>query len=218
MKLTKIAVCVAVAGAMTFAASKTSAFPLDLKSITATLTVTTNYSTLTSPAKYLRKTVSTKQVLQLVTNAVYMATGTNPPAGVRIAWDPWLNNYPYLTNNLGYTHSLSGIAYAYVEDIATSFKGNGGSGGSESDVIVFYLDIYGYDLNNKYFEIYQDYGTGTLSASAKSSGITTMTISSTGGGYGELYNSDDGVSYGKVTFKGTGQPTTGQVPYSLWWY
>jgi len=218
MKLTKVLLCAAVAGAMAFGAGKASAFPLDLKSLSATITVTTNYSTLSSPAKYLKKSVSLKQVLMMVTNTVRYYTGTNPPQGVRIAWDPYGSYYPYLTNSLGYYHSLSGIAYAYVEDIATSFKGNGGSGGSESDVIVFYLDIYGYDLNTNYWEIYQDYGTGTLKASASSSGTTTMTISSKGGGYGEILNSDDGVSSGNATFKGTGQPLSGQIPYSVWYW
>ncbi|HTY85902.1 MAG TPA: hypothetical protein VMB80_00435, partial [Candidatus Acidoferrum sp.] len=63
MKLTKVLLCAAVAGAMAFGAGKASAFPLDLKSLSATITVTTNYSTLSSPAKYLKKSVSLKQVL-----------------------------------------------------------------------------------------------------------------------------------------------------------
>lgn len=233
MKFTKTLLCAAVAGAMAFGATKASAAnPADcliVKSLTAKFTVTTNYSQLYSTnvnsAKPLTKSMSLKQVMQIITNAVAKSTGTNPPADVKLAWNPYGSSYMFLTNSSGYSQQVDiwdGTNYigasASVEDIATSFKSND-TGGSEKDTIVFYLDIYGYDLNGQFFEIYQDYGTGTLTFNVpnNNTGVGNMVIQSKGGGYGALKDSDDGVSSGNITLQGK-LAAQGDEPYSLWWY
>lgn len=219
MKHIQTLLCAAVIGAITFAAGKASAFPLYLKSANGTITVTTNYSVLysTNQAKFTKKRFSLKQVMFIVTNTVYQNSGVMPPKDAQLAWDPYGSDYPFLTNSAGYYYSLSGIGYAYVEDIATSFKGNNSGGGVEKDQIVFYLDIYGYDPDGNYTEFYQDYGTGTLKMNMNGkTGVAKMTVQSKGGGYGALFNSNDGVSTSRVIFSGTGTPPSG--PYSLWWY
>jgi len=220
--------CIAMAGTFALAASKTSAFPLEVKSLSAKITVNTNFDALytNNVAKPLTKSVNLKQVMTLITNAVSRITGTNAPADVKLCWNPYNSNYMFLTNKSGYYQSIQlnnssnmyFYAYAYVEDMATSFKLNSKGGGSENDDIIFYLDIYGRDLNTNYFEIYQDYGMGTLSLNASNTNKpATMTITSKGGGYGEIYNSDEGISSGSITFKGSGEPE-GDEPYSLWWW
>lgn len=225
MKLTKILLIATVAGAIAFAASKASAFPLYLKSLSGTVTVTTNYSTIESnnvpivdSAKYTVDRFSLKDLYTFITNRVYLNTGTNVPPKTQIAWDPYVSSYPYLTNSsTGYYQSLSSMMYMEIEDIATSFKGGNGSGGSESDVITDYLDLYGDDLSGLYFEIYQDDGTGTLTYSVNKAGIGKMTIKTKGGEYGAYLDSDDGVSYCTAVWSGSGTPQW-SGPFSTWWY
>jgi len=228
MKLTKTLICAAVAGAMAFAASKASAFPLYLQSISGTVTVTTNYSTIASnglpivaQTKYLTKSFNLKSIYSFVTNVVYQNTGTNVPAKSQIAWDPYTGNV-FLTNSSGYYQSLSGIVYMTIEDIATSFKGTAAGTnsvtGSESDVITDYMYVEGYDSHDLYFDIYQDYGTGVLTYSVNGkTGIGKMTVVTKGGESGEYLSSNDGVSNFTAVWSGTGKPQW-VGPYSTWWY
>jgi len=232
MKITKVLICAAVAGAMAFAASNASAFPLKLTSISGTISATTNYNFLlytntTGATKAITKAVTMKQILLLVSNVVtvYNANNsiTNPvPKDAYIAWDP-INgsNYGYLTNSAGYFEDLSGpsCCYFYVEYVATTFKGNSVTGnGTENDKIVFYADIWGDGPDGLYYEFYNDYGTGTLNYVVTAGGAKgSMTIVSKGGGYGSLEGSDEGVSSGKLVFTGKATPDF-SGPYSLWWY
>lgn len=229
MKILKTLFFTAVGAAVVFAANQASAAPqptecLFVKSLSAKLTVTTNYSMLYSNdvAKPIKKSMSLKQVMQIVDNACEKSTGSAPPSDAKLAWNPYGSGYMFLTNSAGYywrvavggTNYL--YAYAYVEDIATQFKLKS-NGGNENDTIVFYLDIYGYDLNGDYFEIYQDYGTGTLKLNGGKNGMGNMTINSKGGGYGALMDSDDGVCTGSITLQGK-LTVQGAEPYSLWWW
>jgi hypothetical protein len=226
MKITKLLLCATVAGAMAFAASKVSAFPLKLSAITGTISATPNYSPLysTNKAQYITAAVTLKDVLLVVSNTVTINNHnnsiTNPvPKDAYIAWDPvYGSDYGYLTNSSGYFQSLSGICYFDVEDIATSFNGNVSGNFTESDKIVFYADIYGYGPDGLYYEFYNDYGTGVLTYAVTQNGTKgTMTVYSEGGGYGALEDSDDGESNGKLLFTGTGT-TQFSGPYSLWWW
>ena len=72
MKLTKIILCAAIAGAMAFAANQASAFPLIIKSASGTLTTTANYGTnsATTTAKAVKASYNIKKLLQVVTNQI----------------------------------------------------------------------------------------------------------------------------------------------------
>jgi hypothetical protein len=229
MKITKLLLCATVAGAMAFAASKVSAFPLKLAAITGTISATPNYSPLysTNKTQYITAAVTMQQIMLIVSNTVttynHANSITNPvPKDAYIAWDPaYGSDYGYLTNSSGYFEDLNGpdVCYFYVEYIATSFNGNSVSGNfTESDKIVFYADIYGYGPDGLYYEFYNDYGTGVLTYAVTQGGSKgTMTIYSEGGGYGALKSSDEGESDGKLLFTGTGTPSF-SGPYSLWYY
>lgn len=220
MKLTKTVICAAVAGAMAFAASKASATPLYLKSISGVVTVTPDYSALSSAdsAKPTSKRFNLKQIMPFASNRVFAATGTIVPAGSKIAWDPYVSFECFFTNSSGFHTNISGFEARIIE-IATSFKGNSSGGGIEKDTIVIGLWISGDDANGQFFKISQDYGTGTLTASLNgNTGVGTTTIKSKGGGYGSYLDSDDGVSYSTAVWSGKGIPQWGAMPFSVWWW
>lgn len=222
MKPIQTLLCVAVAGAMAFAASKAPAFPLFLKSVNVTLTVTPSYSAIsstnTTSAKYTKVRGNLKNLMTIVTNQVRLNTGTTPDVGSVIAYDPYLST-TYLTNtSTGYYHNLSGIVYFTIEHIATKFKLKNNGGGSENDVVDTYLDIYGDGPDGLYYEAYAQYAPGTLKFSGNGSKPAKMTITGTGGGYGAFQSSNDGVSQTKFKFQGSGDPEW-SGPFSLyWWY
>jgi hypothetical protein len=216
MKLTNMLLSATVVGAMAFAAGKASAFPLKLTSLSGTFTVTSNYEAIadSDSAKATKKSFSLKEVMTVITNQVFLNTGTNPPAGSYVVYDPYLSS-TYLTNTDGYYHSLSGIVYLDVYDIATTFKGNG-NGGAESDVCVAEFYVEGHGPDGLYYEIDMDESLGSIKAAYKSDGTAKMTISGKGAGYGEYQSSDEGVSSGKFTFSGTGTPEW-EGPFSVYW-
>ena len=219
MKLTKIILCAAIAGAMAFAANQASAFPLTIKSASGKLITTANYGTnsATTTAKASKVSYNLKKMLQVVTNQIWLNTSNATPLAYSLVYDPY-TGITYLTNNIGYYHNLSGIAYVSIYDIATTFKGNA-NGGSENDTIGVELDIYGYGPDGLYYEA-EAYGTGSLTASLNNQGVTKMTISlKNGSGYAEFESSDDGnVQGGSFSATGSGVAPVGGIPFSIWWY
>ena len=215
MKVTKTMLGVAVAGALAFAASNSSAFPMKLTSVSGTLTVTSNYNALVGATSAKATTVSfnLKRVMTIITNQVFLNTGTNPPAGSYVAVDPY-SLKTYLTNSAGYYKSLSGIVYVTVNDIATVFKGNA-NGGTEKDVVNAEIDIYGHGPDGFFYEA-EIIGQGTISINANRN-TSTATCSISGVGYGEFEGSDDGVAKGSFTLSGSGTPEW-SGPYSVYWY
>jgi hypothetical protein len=222
MKPTKILMCAMAVGAMTFAASKASAFPLTLKSLSGTITSTAIAGTSTTATK---SSVNLKKLMLVVSNEVVLNGGPTPPANATIVVDPYqydsvnVSFQVYLTNSSGYFYSLSSnnVAFFNIYDIATTFKSNG-NGGSENDTICVELDIFGTGPDGLYCE-FDVFGSAKLSASTNGkTGIDKMTVSlKNGGGLGVYQDSDDGVSSGGFNLQGPGIPPVAG-PYSTWWY
>jgi hypothetical protein len=220
MKPTKILICAMAVGVMTFAASKASAFPLTLKSLSGTITSTAIAGTSTTATK---SSVNLKKLMLVVSNEVVLNGGPTPPANATIVVDPYqydsvnVSFQVYLTNSSGYFYSLSSnnVAFFNIYDIATTIKSNGGS---EKDTINVELDIFGIGPDGLYYE-FDVFGNGKLSASTNGkTGIVKMTISlGKGAGYGVYQDSDDGVSGGGVNLQGSGIPPITE-PYSTFWY
>ncbi len=216
MKLTKVLMCAAVAGAMSFAAGNASAFPLKLTAVSGTLTVTSNYNTLAeNGAKFVTTSFNMKQIMTIITNQVRLSSGTNPPAGSYVVYDPYLNT-TYLTNSSGFRYFLGGIVSFSVSDVATTYHGNN-NGGSENDKCLLSLTIAGNGPDG-FFYVAIINGQGTINASYNSNADkATVTVSGNGAGFGESKNSQSGVAKGSFTFKGTGSPEWGG-PYSIYWW
>ena len=224
MKPIKILMCAMAVVTMTVAASKASAFPLTLKSLSGTITSTANAGTSTTATKY---SVSLKKLMLVVSNEVVLNGGPTPPANATIAVDQYqydsvnVSFHVYLTNSSGYFYSLSSnnIAYFNIYDIATTIKSNGAS---ETDTINVELDIFGTGPDGLYCE-FDVFGCGTLSASTNSkTGVVKMTTSlgtslGKGAGLGVYQDSDDGVSSGGFSLQGSGIPSIAG-PYSTFWY
>jgi hypothetical protein len=219
MKLTKILLCAAMAGAMAAAANKASAFPLKLTSLSGTLTVTTNYSALSGAEKatVLKKSFTLKNVLTVITNTVFINSGTTPPSGSYVAYEPFTGT-TYLTNNNGYFYDLgtNEIAEIGEDDIATGFK-TSNTTETESDVTTAYLDVEGTGPDGLEYEI-DIYGKGSIAATVtRKTGKATATISGSGTDFGRYQGSSDGVAEGSFELKGTGIPEW-EGPYSVYWW
>jgi hypothetical protein len=221
MKLTKILLATAVVGAMAFAASTASAFPLTVKAFSGTANTTAVYGTTatTTSAKYDKASYNLKKVLQVITNELALR-GTNVAAANTLMYDPFLN-ITYLTNNLGYYVNLSAmnIAQVYFWDIATSFKGTANNG-SENDIIDVELWVHHARPPGSTNEIDIDaWGAGNLTTSVNSKGVVKMTVTEKGTGYCQVDASDDGVITGSsFNLNGSGTVTSGQMPYSIYWW
>jgi hypothetical protein len=220
MKKRNILLGALIFGASVFAVGKSSAFPLFLTSASGTISYTPSYSLLsnTNVAKISTVSVSMKNLMTVVSNQVFLSSGTNQlraPKDAMIAFDPY-TDISYLTNKSGFYHNLSGIVRVDLQDIATAFKGNN-NGGSENDKILVYLDVWGHAPDGSYFEFWVS-GQGSLQYSVEKHNKDSMSISlSNGADYGEYKSSDDGVSTGGFTFKGTGTAEWSGA-FSTWWY
>jgi hypothetical protein len=217
MKFLKPALFAVVLGAVTLAAGKVSAFPLYLTSFNGTISCTRSYSAIqnTNVAKISKVAFTLKNVMTVVSNQVYLNTVSPVPANVKIAYDPY-RDVTFLTNATGFYYNLDGIVITKIDDLATSFKGTN-TGGSESDVALVSLDVVGHGTDGSLFEA-KISGQGSLNYSISGINPGKMSLSlSGGGGYGELQNSDDGVTKGGFTFSGTGNPEW-STAFSLWWY
>src|ERR1700690_340450 len=123
MKLTKILLATAIVGAMAFAASTASAFPLTVKAFNGTANTTAYYGPTNNPSATSNKidkvSYNLKKVLTVITNELALR-GTNVPAAYTLMYDPF-QNVTYLTNNLGYYVNLSAMNMVYFSfwDIAT---------------------------------------------------------------------------------------------------
>jgi hypothetical protein len=221
MKLTKLTLCAVVAGAMAFAASTASAFPLTVKAFSGTANTTAVYGTTptTTSAKYDKVSYNLKKVLQVITNELALR-GTNVPAAYTLMYDPF-QHIAYLTNNLGYYVNLSAMGMVYFSfwDIATSFKGTA-SNGSENDIIDVELEIYNSRPPGSTNPIDIDaWGAGNLTTSINNQGVVKMTVTEKGTGYCRIDASDDGVITGSsFNLSGSGTVTAGQMPYSIFWW
>ena len=219
MRPTKILMCAMVLGAMTFATSKTSAFPLTLKSLSGTITSTAVAGTSITASK---SSVVLKKLMPIVSNQVVLNGEPTPPADATIVVDPYqydsvnVSFHVYLTNSSGYFYSLSSnnVASCNIYDIATTIK----NGGSANDTIYVELDIFGTGPDGYFYE-FDVSGSGKLSASTNGkTGMVKTTISlKNGAGYGVYQDSDDGVFSGGFNLQGSGIPPTAD-PYSTFWY
>jgi len=223
MKPGKLLLGAALAGTMALAASKATAFPLYLTSASGTITYTAYYGATadTTANKAQVAAINLKSIMQLVTNEVNVVTGTNPPADVQIAYDPYTFSL-YLTNSSGYYYSLGYDSindfdiYFYEGDIATTFSSSSNGSESESDTTVFGFGVSGYGSDGNFYE-FEIYGRGKISFSVNSKGVASMTMSGSGVDSGAWQNSDDGVARGSVSFRGKGTPEW-SGPYSIYWW
>ena len=225
MKLTKILVCTALAGAMAFAATKASAFPLTLTADSGTMNLTVFYGPTNNPTitsnKIAKTTYNLKSVFACITNEIHLR-GSTTPLAYSLKWDPDTGS-TFLTNSTGYFYDLSGsnIAVVNIGDIVTSFKGSANlTSGTESDVINVEFRVVarppGDAVNPTTFDAF---GGGTLSASLTKTNIAKMTISGKGGGFAAQKGSDDGVITGSsFSFTGTGTAGIGLLPFSIYWF
>jgi len=217
MKNMKILLGALTLGVTAFVAGKASAFPLALVSASGTISYTPSYSQIqgTNVARISKVSVTMKSIMTVVSNEVFLRSQTMAPKDAVIAYDPY-QDVTFLTNKSGFHYGLSGIVTVDLQDIATSFHGNP-HGGSESDTIVISLRVYGRGPDGTYFEFYVN-GQGTLQFSVDKNNKGSMSLSLSGGAdYGEYKNSDDGVSKGGFTFKGTGTPEWSEA-FSTYWY
>lgn len=224
MKLTKTLLIASVMGAMAFAASQASAFPLYLKSCSGTISATPSYSAIinTNKAKYTTQSFNLKKIMVLVSNTVVVAGFTAPPKDAQIVFDPYYDK-TYLTNSSGYYQNLSysglngeGYCEMYIEDMATSFKTSGSNSGSESDKVIVEFYVRGIAPDGGIYYAGADYGAGSLKYSGNDKGVK-MTISAKGADYGEIGTSWDGVSTTSISFSGSSAQPEWSGPYSLWW-
>ncbi len=224
MKL-KTLLCGLVAGLVALAAEKASAFPLNLTSLTGTITSTAHYgnSPETTTNKVKVVAITLKQVLTIVSNEIYIRTsGTNaPPAGSRLVFDPVRGTY--VTNNNGYFYSTSdnengSFCAARIADIATNFHATGQNGGAESDTILFSFYFFGHGTDGQFYEG-DLWGRGRLAYTVSSTtGRGSMTITASGSDYGEYKGSDDGVFTGNVVFTGSSLTPEWEGPFSVAWW
>jgi hypothetical protein len=217
MKRSKAVLFAAIAGALALAATKTMAFPLYLKSFNGTLSVTPSFSAISSTNKVKLTKVSfkTKDVINFIIDRVGVVSGTNAPSDVQVVYDAYLNQ-TYLTNSSGYYRNLSGIANTRIYDIGAAWN-SGNSSGSENDVALLFLDVYGYDSNDDYYE-FEVYGQGTLKYSGNDKKVTMTLKCSNGSDYGEYQSSDDGVCRGSFTFSGSTDNPEWSGPFAPYWW
>jgi hypothetical protein len=227
MKL-KTLLCL-VTGLVALAAGKASAFPLNLTSLSGTITSTSDFtndpSTTTNKAKVV--SINLKQVLTVVSNEVYIRS-TNTivvPAASRIVFDPYIG-VTYITNNNGFYYNLSeppdggqAIASTSIRDMATNFHQVGSNGGTESDVTAFVFWVYGRGTDGLYYYFGVYYGRGKVLYNVNgTTGKVTMTMTGAGSDYGEYKSSDDGVTTGSVVFTGSAAAPQWEGPYSTFWW
>ena len=231
MKSRTTLLCAIAAGIMTFAAGKALAFPLYLIAANGTITATAHYDATsdTTSNRFEIGAVNLKKIITLVSNEVFLETsGTNPPpADAKIAIDPFQfiaaqgQVATYLTNSSGYYYNLfqgsSHIVRFTINNVATSFRGTS-NGGTENDIIFVRLTVSATGPDGEFYD-FDIRGSGTLIASLNGqTGIANVTISlSNGSGFGEWKSSDDGVSKGGFTLKGSGVPAVAE-PYSVFWW
>ena len=211
--------CSLAIGLAALAASKASAFPIYLTSLSGTITSTADYgsSAETTSNKVTVTAVTLKKVMLVVSNQVYLNSGgTNiVPATAKIAYNP-ANGTTFLTNSTGYYQSLSGIVVAYFDDIATSFHATA-TGGTESDTVIFGFYVQGTAPDGLYF-YFGTWGSSRMTYSVnENTQVGVMTVSAQGSDYGAYKASDDGVSRGSLVFRGSGTPEW-EGPYSVAWW
>lgn len=219
MKFKKMLFRLAITGAMTLATAKVSAFPLYLTSLNGSISSTANYGSTDSTTSNRASLVSINlsKMLTVVSNQVFLDTGVNPPGDAKIALEP-STLHLYLTNSSGYFQDLTANHEASfrIRDIATTFATNGLT---ESDRIIADLDLFGTGADGLYYE-FRVRGSASLVINVNSgSGVGVMSINmagSNGSGYGSYKSSDDGVSVGGFSMKGSGTPEWNSA-YSVYW-
>ena len=222
LKLVRVFLFAAVAGTLALAADQALAFPLTLQSLTGKLITTTQYGLTadTTTNDYTVRTSNIRQVMFLITNTV---KSINPdvvlPGNVALAVDPYTKDV-FLTNSEGFYFSLtaSNLADFTIGEIATKFN-EAGHGTVESDRVNVLLNIsLIHDQNYKYYE-FDIVGSGTLNVNVNKNGVATMILSvKSDFGSGIDQGSAPGMCNGSYTFKGSGIPPAGGLPYSVYWW
>jgi hypothetical protein len=241
MKITRMLLCGAIAGAVAFAstnkASAVQYLPLVKVNISASITYqgpTTDNGTVT---KVTVKKVSgnTKALIALLnasptfqaalTNEFGSVSSNQVPSGSYFVYDPYEEEL-IITNKNGFSFNLdsnnSGRDFGYLDfddDVLFgSYSINDTTGaGSENDTtgIYFYL----YDYNGNYIE---SYGTGTFKwkYGAVSGGDQKMTLSVSlkpNGYYAEVDGNEGLVTSGSISGSGTATLPTLDEPFYYWW-
>jgi hypothetical protein len=245
MKITKILLSAAVAGAMAFAASKASAvtvFPLVKLNISGTVTYTTTntYVSTTNSSGNIKgvtyKTVgfNNDELIKLLnasptfaaalTNQFHSVTSNSVPKGSYIVWN-FDTDGLIITNKNGFSFTLdsnlSGDDFGYCEldydyQIGTFTKNGTTSAGSEKDYTGIYF--YFYDYNGNEIEVY---GAGTLNWTygAMTAGVQKTTVSASlgGPGYYSEVNFNTAVATVHASGSGTASDPIAQNPFVIWY-
>ena len=243
MKMTKILVCAAVAGAMAFAAGKASAagpiFPLVKLNLSGTITgsagTTNDNGTVTKGSPFQKYSFNTQKLIDLfnasptfqkaLTNQFNSVTSNAVPEGSYIVWDIW-NEELIITNKNGFSFTLdsnkSGDDFGYLDFytdylIGTFTRNDKTGAGHEQDLTGVYIQLY--DYNGNEIEIY---GAATLnwsySAMSVGSQKTTVSVSMSGKNeYGELKGNQAAPTF-SASGSGTATDPVGQNPFYLWIY
>jgi len=245
MKLTKILLSAAVAGAMAFAASNASAvttFPMVKLSLSGSLTFSTETATTNGTAikSSSLKTVSfnsQKLIDRLNASPTFVAALTNQfsstlsnsvPKGSYFVWD-FYNEELIITNKNGFSFTLdsnkSGDDFGYLDyfdDYLTGTWSKNGTtdAGSEDDLI----GVYFYFNDNNGAEI-ESYGQATLhwtyAPMTAGSQKTTLSASMSGDGYyatANNSNNNEAASTFHASGSGTATDPVTQNPFYVWDY
>src|SRR5262245_20221752 len=217
MRKLRLFVGIAAFGILAFAGHRLSAFPLTLTSLSGTITSTHTYgaNAVTSSNVALKVAVTLRHVITVLSNEVFLDLGSNPPADMRIALDPYTGGL-YLTNNAGFYYDIegNGLGNFRIRQIATTFNR---TTLAEQDVMLVDLDFNGRAPGGAGFA-FSLRSYATFKCVRNAAGITTMSLSGKKAtGYGEYNSSDSGVAQGGFKANGLGIPDWAGPLSVFWW-
>ena len=242
MKMTKILLCAAAAGAVAFAASKASAatyvLPLVKLNLSGVITgsagTTNDNGTVTKGSPFQKYSFNTQKLIDLLnasptfqkalTNQFGSTSSNQVPEGSYIVWNIYTDAL-IITNKNGFSFDLENNStddFGYIEIyydylIGTYTRNDKTGSGNEQDLTGVY--IYFDDYNGNYIE---SYGAATLnwSYAAMSVGSQKTTLSATISGgtyYAQLKGNQAAPTQFKASGSGTANDPIGQNPFYLWY-
>ena len=152
MRKLKLWMGMAVFSVLALAGDRLAAFPLTLTSVHGTITSTHTYGTdaTTSSNLALKVSVTLRHIITVLSNEVFLDLGTNPPANMRIALDPYTGGL-YLTNSSGFFYDIegNGLGSFRIRQLATTFNR---TTLAEQDVVLVDLNFNGREPGGASFD------------------------------------------------------------------